>query len=166
MKALSQNMTSTVTISEEVSEHETRKINWRDTLSTVLGKAPARVEFDRAWSHFCQDMRTLCPETQWYSIHSPSGDYNEDSAKVVQSMHNWLKFVVANSEWPFPETVLLINKSNEFSEFIVAMNKRVEKLPFVSSPESLTIVPWRDKHFNGWRITINQSISINKTGEA
>lgn len=144
-------------------EQEHEEIHhWKSTLA-ALCRPQDQVSTDRSWSRLCSTMRELCPETKWFSVFADSPAV---SSAFITSVQTWLETLITSPEWPFPEQVILTSEGRTEPSVKIIFSKDTKKIPFVETPEGITVSPWKDKYSAGWKVSASEAYVVNKAGEA
>lgn len=134
--------------------------SWRDALAIGLGKSDSQIESQRAWGRLCASMRELCPETEWISLATDQA--LDNSTEQITAIQVWFERLIASVDWPFPKQIIIQAEKDNWKMVF----EKSTKLPFITPPTNLTVIPWRDKHSVGWKIQAINSYNVSKVGEA
>ena len=149
-------MSTTVHSENEIKTDIETEIDWRKILQNNFSKSENILQSERMWSTFCTQMRDLCPETQWLSIAQIN---NPIDRNLLHECKSWLTSLVASSQWPFPEKVILtFNNSAHFKLKISLVTE--SKLSFDFFSKSLILTPEMSAYACTW--VIEKGTSKNK----
>jgi len=140
---------NTFTDKDNVSDKEqSREIDWKSILVSNYSKSHEILSSERAWSKFCINLRDLCPETQWISISQIENPIEQDLLNECESL---IKRLVASSQWPFPERIVLAfnNKTNFKLKVSLITNKEIT---FDFFSKKLTLTPAPSPYTCSWEI--------------
>jgi len=142
------------------------EINWKLVLGLGFNNNnEVSINAERAWSAMANDLRTLCPETEWLFIRNEKT--GTEDAGHIKALHDWLRKLVTVAEWPFPKQAIFMSeikdKKRSWKLIIPGLHKR---LPYHKTPRGLSLTPFRDKYSGGWKITPELTFITNKAGEA
>lgn len=151
--------TTTDSVAQTDVRHE-QSLSWRDALTVGLGKNESQIESERAWGRLCTSMRELSPETEWISLATEQA--LDNVSEQIAAIQNWFECLIGSAEWPFPKQVIIMAEKDNWK----IVFEKSTKLPFISPPANLTVVPWRDSHSIGWKIQAINSYNVSKVGEA
>ncbi len=140
--------------------------DWKVVLDKGLGDDKNVIYQEKAWAQLCSKMREACPETNWYAISERVEKCTPDRAVTIDAIGKWLNNLLASSEWPFPEKIILVSVQRPTPSWKIIFEGNYKKLPFTNPPLSLSVIPFRDKFSSGWTIHEIDSYNISKVGEA
>lgn len=150
-------------ITDNLQDKQELDVNWRSALSTAICKTDSSIRAERSWAKLLETMRCICPETTWLSV--CDNQFTIDDEKKIGSILIWLKALVVNPDWSFPENVILSSSNDKSRNWKLIFFGKEFKLPYEIPPQNITVVPWRDKYSSGWKIIPVDSYNSTNVGE-
>lgn len=138
-------------ISNQDKKNDFYSLNWKSALQIILCKTANQINSERAWAKLCLRLRTICPETSWYSVCENHED--QDQEQTIQKIGHWLESFIMSTQWPFPEQVMIISLQESSSWRIIFLNQH--ELPLYPTPEGFSVKTWQDEKSSGWEFQIN-----------
>lgn len=145
-----------------VAQAQESDLNWKAALTLSQGKTETHLLADRAWGRLCAHIRELCPETEWISIVSNQSQTQSHTSENITALQTWIEALIASPAWPFPKQVIMLSE-NDGWKFLI---EKSSKIPFVTPPHCLSIIPVTDNHCRGWKIQALNSFNISRAGAA